>query len=248
MKSFQKIFFLMFAFTLLIGACKKKSTPPTGPSTTVANGLIAYYPFNGNFNDESGNTQTITNTGGLLNADRSNTANKAYKFSTITDKMVVTNTTIAPQNFSVSLWFKVLTAWNYTTLNLFSISKDSDTVPGGFAIKLDQNDIYGVAKYKFGLFFNATTIDAPTVLSFADVNKWNHIVLVKDGTTINFYLNNVLIATGPFTGTLDYTTTLLQIGNKRNINNNPLGERILDDIRVYNRALTAAEITYLSNN
>lgn len=238
----------MYALTLLIGACKKKSTPPSGPSTSVSNGLIAYYPFNGNFTDESGNGQILTNTGGLLIADRFNTANKAYKFSTINDKMVVTNSTIAPQNFSVSLWFKVLTAWNYTTLNLFSISKDSDSTPGGFAIRLDQNDVYGVAKYKFGLLFNTSEIISANAYSFADVNKWNHIVLVKDGTTINFYLNNVLITTGSFTGTIDYTAALLQIGNKRNLNNNPLGERILDDIRVYNRALTAAEITYLSSN
>jgi gliding motility-associated-like protein len=220
-------------------------------STLPANlqtGLIAYYPFNGNANDESGNGQVLTNTGGLLIADRFNTANKAYKFSTINDKMVVTNTTIAPQNFSVSLWFKVLTPWTYNTLNLFSIARDSDTIPGGFAIKLDQNDIYGVGKYRFWFQANETGIDVMTTLSFADVNKWNHIVVVKDGTTVNFYLNNALIATGPFTGTLDYTSTLLQIGNKRNVSQyQPIGERVLDDISVYNRALSPAEVPQLAN-
>ena len=240
--------------TICAGSAITLSVDTTGfsnaSSTLPANlqtGLIAYYPFNGNANDESGNSQILTNTGGILIADRFNTANKAYKFSTINDKMVVNNTTIAPQNFTVSLWFKVLTAWTYNTLNLFSIARDSDNIPGGFAIKLDQNDIYGVGKYRFWFQANETGIDVMTTLSFADVNKWNHIVVVKDGTTVNFYLNNALIATGPFTGTLDYTSTLLQIGNKRNVGNEPLGERVLDDISVYNRALSPTEVPQLAN-
>ncbi len=233
--------------TLSVDTSGFSANSSTTLPANLQTGLIAYYPFNGNFTDESGNGQILTNTGGLLIADRFNTANKAYKFSTINDKMVVTNTTIAPQNFSVSLWFKVLTPWTYNTLNLFSIARDSDNIPGGFAIKLDQNDIYGVGKYRFWFQANETGIDVMTTLSFADVNKWNHIVVVKDGTTVNFYLNNALIATGPFTGTLDYTSTLLQIGNKRNVGNEPLGERVLDDISVYNRALSPAEVPQLAN-
>jgi hypothetical protein len=43
-------------------------------------GLIAYYPFNGNSNDESGNSNNGTNNGVILTTDRFGVANKAYEF------------------------------------------------------------------------------------------------------------------------------------------------------------------------
>lgn len=43
-------------------------------------GLVAYYPFNGNANDESGNNLNLTNNGATLTTDRFGNPNKAYYF------------------------------------------------------------------------------------------------------------------------------------------------------------------------
>ncbi len=44
-------------------------------------GLIAYYPFNGNANDESGNQNHATINGATLTADKDDNLNSAYSFN-----------------------------------------------------------------------------------------------------------------------------------------------------------------------
>ncbi|MGD8780851.1 MAG: hypothetical protein PVH88_18035 [Ignavibacteria bacterium] len=49
------------------------------------NGLIAYYPFNGNANDESGNGKNGIVLGAALTTDRFGSTNKAYTFDGVND-------------------------------------------------------------------------------------------------------------------------------------------------------------------
>ena len=51
------------------------------PSYVPSNGLIGYWPFNGNANDQSGNNLNGTVTGASLTADRNGNANSAYSFN-----------------------------------------------------------------------------------------------------------------------------------------------------------------------
>lgn len=240
----KNYFLLAICLLLVLGACKKKSSDPNN-QTSISNGLIAYYPFSGNVNDASGNSYNLTNSGATLTDDKSGNPSSAYKFSSISDKLTVSSANLTPQNFTISLWFKVLTSWSYTTLNLFSISRDSDSQSGGFSIRLDQNNIYGTGKYKFYAILNTASIIPAAAYPFSDINKWNHLVFIKNGSTVNLYLNNTIIGSGDFPESIDFTSTLLQIGNKRNLNSNNLGERVIDEVRVYNRALTSSEISYL---
>ncbi|MBF0574179.1 MAG: hypothetical protein HQK69_10565 [Desulfamplus sp.] len=46
----------------------------------LSDGLVAYYPFNGNANDESGNGNNGTVDGATMTADRNGNANSAYSF------------------------------------------------------------------------------------------------------------------------------------------------------------------------
>ena len=50
------------------------------PSYVPTNGLVGYWPFNGNANDESGNGNNGTVNGATLTADRNGNLNKAYNF------------------------------------------------------------------------------------------------------------------------------------------------------------------------
>jgi hypothetical protein len=47
----------------------------------ITNGLVAYYPFNGNANDASGNGNNATTVQATLSADRFGIANSAYSFN-----------------------------------------------------------------------------------------------------------------------------------------------------------------------
>ena len=50
------------------------------PSYVPTNGLVAYYPFDGNANDDSGNGNNGTVNGATLTTDRFGNANSAYSF------------------------------------------------------------------------------------------------------------------------------------------------------------------------
>ena len=54
------------------------------PSYAPTNGLIGYWPFNGNANDVSGNAKNGTVTGATLTSDRFGSTNSAYNFSGVT--------------------------------------------------------------------------------------------------------------------------------------------------------------------
>ena len=72
------------------------------------------------------------------------------------------------------------------------------------------------------------------------VNTWTHEALTYDGTTIRLYINGVEAASKPQTGAVKSSTDPLWIGG-----NTPFGEYfqgLLDELRVYKRALTPAEI------
>ena len=75
-------------------------------SGTLNNGLVAYYPFNGNANDESGNGNNGNVNGAILTNDRNGNSNKAYAFDGVDDYISVpgSNSISIQTNFSSSVW------------------------------------------------------------------------------------------------------------------------------------------------
>jgi hypothetical protein len=76
--------------------------------------------------------------------------------------------------------------------------------------------------------------------SVLTLNAWSHVAVTYDGTTVRMYVNGVQVGTKPQTGSLVSSTQPLRIG----------GDAIwpewfkghIDEVRVYNRALTAAQL------
>lgn len=77
------------------------------PSNVPKDGLVGWWPFNGNANDESGNGNHGTVNGATLTADRDGNSNCAYSFDGIDDYIQCLNNTIPINNSSrsFSLWF-----------------------------------------------------------------------------------------------------------------------------------------------
>jgi hypothetical protein len=217
------------------------------PNYVPTNGLVGWWPFNGNANDESGNGNNGTVNGATLTSDRNGLANNAYNLSTLTNNITINN--VQPQlnnnNLSVSLWLKFPTQYNQSTLMLV---KNGIPYSNGFSVSVDQdNSAYGVNNYLIN-FLVGNGVSVGFISNQSELGDWSNIVSTYDGSNIKIYLNGVLKATQSFSQSLNIPNNNILIGSWDNPTTPVVQTRQLDDIGIWNRALIQQEITDLYNS
>jgi len=194
---------------------------------TFDNSLVAYYPFNGNAEDLTSNGRHFTvydNT--TLTDGKDNSSNSAYSFDGNGDYLETTNIP-SFDNYTISLWAKPASSGTYEAM--FSSYDDAGK---GFQIDLNVGDFH-IRKSSGGNL----------VLSTAQLGAWTFIAFTYDGTNSIGYINSVSDneSTG---GTTEFNR--FRIGRNRNGNTYFTGA--IDELRIYNRALTASEISSRFSN
>ena len=69
---------------------------------------------------------------------------------------------------------------------------------------------------------------------------WTHLAATYNGSTLRFYVNGISVSARPMTGTLNSSSLALRIGGTTLADEWYRG--VIDDVRIYNRSLSAAEI------
>ena len=218
--------------------------PTRGQSlpTTVTNGLVAFYPFNGNANDESGYGDNGSIIGATLTTNRFGHQNAALSFDYTGLNAVKANGTriqrgLASRTFS--LWFKqsprvvgdfihapLLSLWDGQSQQVFVIDF------WGTSLEIYQAGMVG---YKAFDGPNQPMIDG----------RWHHFVCVMNTNTISAYIDTKAVVwngglPGPGTQwSLPQGSLWIGYGISTYY------DGLLDDVRVYNRALSTAEIQTL---
>jgi hypothetical protein len=214
------------------------------PSYVPTTGLVGYWPFNGNANDISGNNNNGTNNGATLTSDRFGNVNSAYNFDGINDFIQLQCPTLN-NSITISLWAYDEGGYpNNNSINPRYISAESCN--GGFAL---INNVYDTPT---GLFFSRNRGVFSTAL-FSNVspsyNIQQHIVFTYDGSIGKYYLNGNLVSTVNNIGAISLTSNLYF--GKGGCSS--LGQMVdafkgkLDDIGIWDRALSQEEITNLYN-
>jgi formylglycine-generating enzyme required for sulfatase activity len=215
----------------------------TGVNSGVWSGLVAYYPFNGNANDESGNANRGTVKGAKLATDRFGNQSRAYEFDGVNSSIEVPDSASLRPSKEVTV-----SAW----VNMGRLGRYSRVVSKGVAI----GESYGSYQLITGSNRNDTFHDAPlfTVRTSAGyyvpdpptgqpIQQWVQICGTYDGQTTKLFYDGRLVAEVPSSGHLMYDASSLVIG--RDLFYRESFDGKIDDIRIYNRALSAAEITAL---
>ena len=202
--------------------------------TDLGWGLVAYYPFNGNANDMSGNGNNGTVDGATLTADRHGKANSAYYFDGQSRIEVPNSNSLKSMmnDYSISLWTK-------SSENMLSPLCKSSYLdyPIHFRISIVDKMVEAIAN---GNNFQFTNL--------WQINQWNHIALIYSGDICRLFLNNNEVASpvvsqGKYPYSID---NILYIGqDPHGWMEHHIGE--IDDIRIYNRALTSDELNALYN-
>jgi hypothetical protein len=214
----------------------------------VSTGLIAYYPFNGNANDASVNHHDGVVDGATLDEDRYGNLDGAYLFDGIDDSITVTNhNDLNPQNITISLWIKILSL--KSTVTSF-VSKSSFDVNSGYIFPYIESS-------KFGMIVNTdpngVIWDYDRSLPYSNIlnpNLWHLYTATYDGSSRKVYIDGVLRSTDIQTepsngGPITSNTNNLVFGGQPGYGE--WAHAIMDDIRIYNRALSADEIMDLAD-
>ena len=199
--------------------------------------LVAYYPFNGDANDESGNAYNGTVMGATLSTDRFGNPNKAYSFDSTGNYIEAYDLPVLDIRFSYSAWIKVNDDGEIDKNNNFgSYGTDNNG--------LDTWDFGYNVKYKRFAVFDFTNNVYNTSI---DIGKyWTHVVVVYNCTTRYLYVNNNMINQESITTpiTLNGVGTNLRIGAHLNGALQEF-EGSIDDVKIFNCALTPEEIDSL---
>ena len=214
-------------------------------------GLIAYYPFNGNANDATGNGFNGTALNGVqLTTDRFGSANSAYYFDGIDDRILISdNGGLSPAKLTIACYF------------------NADVVAQQMLIgKIDFFNGNG-ATYNMGVYNNSgptasfsiynenspCNVPVPSTLQYSlsapfspGTNSWHCAIGTFENSVLKFYIDGVLISTDSysFNNAKNCSNTHLIIGSWWSGQLIPFKGKI-DDIRIYNRVLTQDEVSVL---
>lgn len=212
-----------------------------------AQNLVAYYPFNANSNDESGNLNHGVVTGAVLTSDRFGNLNSAYEFDGIDDYILVSNST-SLNIFNSDL---TITMWIYNDNPSLTDTSYKGISKGGWSTGAGYELLYS-NYWNNGTFHFTTGSSGNNVFSFNTyTNQWIMLTATYDNATLTkkMYINGVeqTSSTQGVAG-LASSTADLYIG-RRNPSNSYSGfvKGKMDDIRIYNAKLTDAEILNLYN-
>jgi hypothetical protein len=206
-------------------------------------GLVAYYPMEGNFNDVSGNGNN-----GTANGDATTIAGKfgnTGSFDGTDDSLTYTNQVIPIGGKSISFW-----------VNPNNVSNNPlilDNIGGASAKNGTSIQLLSSNKIVFGSNqgTSGTVRFALSSSSNIQLEEWQYITAIWDGTTntnaVKLYINGVLDAQGTSATTeINNATHNLVIGAFAN-GAVPKLSGFLDEVAIYSRALSATEIKNIYN-
>ena len=221
------------------------------PSYVPTNGLVGWWGFNGNAQDNSGNGNHGTVNGATLTTDRFGNQNGAYDFDGINDRIRIPHSSnFLNDTGSISLWMNAS--------QLPSLNDNQDCLFGkgwGYPQLLFRND---------GKVYIQVTNTNPSS-SFVSIgmqntiqtNQWRHIVATYEGPKLSLYVNGVLnnsqvVSLSP--GYVAFCNSEFWMGGFRHLNSCMPNDSVqffkgrIDDAGFWNRALTPQEITNLYNS
>jgi len=194
---------------------------------------FAYYPFNGNVNDESGNENNGTVHSATLTTDRFGNENSAYYFDGENSYIDCGNFIDFGDSLNISGWYKI-----------------EGNPPNNPWIAFFLKDEY--IPY-FGMMYNTENksirlYNKNSTYGIRDVNieipygEWFFISLNYDGSTFSIYYNGKKIDSFSYSNSItDGNSFLIGVNNKNTYH--WFGS--IDDVRVYNHSLTENEINDL---
>ncbi len=205
---------------------------PTPTCTPPAAGIVAWWPGQGNASDIiGGNNGTLVGAVGYTNGE----VGQAFVFNGYQEMVTVGNpASLQLQDFTIESWIR-------------RSSASVVTGPGGYGI------IFGYGSAGYGLYFDQNGTPTLTKIGVSETKptaaitdtNFHHLAVTKSGSTVIFYIDGIAYSAPAYDPGFVFTTVAAIGGRGDNLDNSFLG--VIDEPSVYNRALSASEITAIYN-
>jgi hypothetical protein len=235
----------VFTFT----CCGSDKIIDITPIINIKSGLVVNIPFDSSLVESILGTFGINN-GAEFCANRKGSANTAIHFNRIDANQItfgdLENASFTSGTFTASCW--ILLEDSIKPCAVFS----KRNAFGGFEYSLD-NHFRNKEYFNFDNWIENGTnsvygIDPLNALASINLGNWQHLVYVADGTILKVYVNGILqLGTDLKVGGTVFSNTdkPLVIGNGGGYGENYYFQGAIDDLKMYNRALSSSEVKAL---
>jgi uncharacterized repeat protein (TIGR01451 family) len=194
-----------------------------GVTTNTANGLVAHYSFDaGNGNDDSGNGKNGVMTNVSYSSGR---MGKSANFDASDRTMSIPSISLNGVSYTIALWTDFSNLWTQYWKTLIRWSSNHQVIIDGWWVLWYYDNAWW-------WWFR------PSGYNVSNLKWWHHLVAVWDAGQTKFYVDGVLVGTSD----TKWNDTIDSIGNAAWWWQNWWA---MDDFRIYNRALSVAEISTL---
>lgn len=218
-----------------------------GTAQSITDGLVGYWPFDGNTDDLSPLGNHGVNNGASFANDMHGEENGSYFFS---DGDYISfgniNEVNGVQELSISLWFN---ASNITSSDGLGhgasrygnvlIVKGGSSVDDSWGIDLGRNE-------KLSFYIDNGFDETLMCLGAIDINQWYHVVAVYDGSSQFLYINGELNNQRTTSGG-DVIANSIAVRVARG-NLSTAFNGYIDDVYLFTRALNSDEVSQLYND
>lgn len=244
----------MKKLTLIASIIIATSTFAQIPTYVPTNGIVGWWPFNGNANDESGNNHNLNTIGDAQScSNRFNNLNSAYYLSTVlnnsrlefnqNDFNIIDNFTQGSISFWVNIISNDISNHYFGFDNMFVVRQKH-----GQNTQLFIGLKGGTTQLRLHLNGALPSSGDLESIQALNLNEWYHVTYTWNGQYEKVYIN------GQIDNSINSTNSITSISNPDMFCfgsysgvGSPTTNSELDDIGIWNRALTACEIKNLYN-
>jgi len=202
----------------------------------VTNGLTAYYTFSGNASDSSGNYLDGAIHGNpVVTKDKLGHPNGAYFFNGSADYINIPSPTLTTNAYSYAVWAKPSTNDGLG----FVVSIGSDTAYQALLVTPFQDGWAG------GEYLSNGDNNYQTSGVSIDTSHWYHLVLTRDQSNIQLFVDGHKYDPVPVSGAPVYGKNPTANIAKRAGSASQYFHGAIDEVRIYNRVLTESEVQTL---
>jgi hypothetical protein len=232
------------------------------PEGDLANGLIGYYALDGNADDTSGKTNNGVPTNLTYSTNRFGVAGAAGNFSqgqTLNQAYVTIPNFSSLNNYPVtfSVWFTLNSLVSGTNGSIMTlIGKEAAGARNEGAVALTTGGLSGQYTNRIGYIGFSTNYLPPNenfITGFTpNTNQWYNLIFTYDVNQVaRFYTDGVEIAQQTYENILTNNMQFRIGSSSSGVDNTnarrPSWDGLIDDVTIYNRALSPTEVTELYN-